>query len=145
MVDIGGEIRCFGLPPGGKNKWRIGLQDPDKAKGGFDAGTPLMVLNFTDAAVATSGYYRRFVTIGGKRYSHIVNPESGYSSESLASVTIICPSATDADALATAVSVMGAEKGLALVKKIPGAEAILITSEPKREVIKTGGAEEFIE
>jgi thiamine biosynthesis lipoprotein len=145
MVDIGGEIRCFGLPPGGKDKWRIGLQDPDKAKDGFDAGTPLLVLNLMDAAVATSGHYRRFVTIGGKRYSHIVNPESGYSSESLASVTIICPSATDADALTTAVSVMGAEKGLALVKKTPGAEAILITSEPKREIIKTSGAEKYIE
>jgi thiamine biosynthesis lipoprotein len=145
MVDIGGEIRCFGLPPAGQKKWRIGLQDPDKAKDGFNAGTPLLVLNLTDAAVATSGYYRRFVTIGGKKYSHIVDPESGRSSESLASVTIICPSSTDADALATAVSVMGAEKGLALIEEIPETEAILITSAPKEKIIKTSGAGKYIE
>ncbi len=145
MVDIGGEIRCFGLPPGSQNKWRIGLQDPDKAKDGFDAGTPLLVLNLTDVAVATSGHYRRFVTIGGKRYSHIVDPENGHSSESLASVTIICPSATDADALSTAVTVMGKEKGLALIETIPQTEAILITSAPKEKIIKTLGAEKFID
>jgi thiamine biosynthesis lipoprotein len=145
MVDIGGEIRCFGSPLEGQNKWRIGLQDPDKAKDGFDAGTPLLVLNLTDAAVATSGHYRRFVTIGEKKYSHIVDPESGHNSESLASVTVICPSATDADALSTAVTVMGKEKGLALIKTMPETEAILITSAPKKKIIKTGGAEKFIE
>ena len=145
MVDIGGEVRCFGLPPAGQNKWRIGLQDPKEAKVGFDAGAPLLILHLTDAAVATSGHYRRFVTIGGKRYSHIVDPESGHSSESLASVTIICPSATDADALATAVSVMGAEKGLALIETIPETEAILISSPPEYKLIKTSGAEKYIE
>jgi thiamine biosynthesis lipoprotein len=144
MVVIGGEIRCFGLPPAGQNKWRIGLQDPDKAKDGFDAGTPLLVLNLTDAAAATSGHYRRFVTIEGKRYSHIVAPESGHSSESLASVTVICPSATDADALSTAVTVMGKEKGLALIEQMPGVEAILITPAPEFKQIQTTGAEKFI-
>jgi thiamine biosynthesis lipoprotein len=145
MVDIGGEIRCFGSPPAGQNKWRIGLQDPDKAKDGFDAGTPLLVLNLTDAAVATSGHYRRFVTIGGKRYSHIVDPESGHSSESLASVTIICPNAIDADALSTAVTVMGKEKGLALIEQTPGVEAILITLAPKFKRIQSSGAAQYIE
>jgi thiamine biosynthesis lipoprotein len=145
MVDIGGEVRCFGLPPVGQKKWRIGLQNPDKAKDGFNAGTPLLILNLTDAAVATSGHYRRFVTIGGKRYSHIVDPESGHSSESLASVTIISKRAIDADALSTAVSVMGAEKGLALIASIPATDAILITSAPKYEIIKTSGAEKYIE
>ncbi len=145
MVDIGGEIRCFGLPPAGQSRWQIGLQDPDKAKDGFDAGITLLVLHLTDAAVATSGHYRRFVTIGGKRYSHIVDPESGHSSESLASVTVICPSATDADALSTAVTVMGKEKGLALIETIPQTEAILITSAPKEKIIKTSGTEKFVE
>lgn len=145
MVDIGGEIRCFGSPPRNENRWRIGLQDPGKAKDGLDAGTPLLVLNLINVTAATSGHYRRFVTIGGKRYSHIINPESGHSSESLTSVTIICPSATDADALATAVSVMGAKKGLDLIEQIPDVEAILITSAPKYEVIKTSGAENIIE
>lgn len=145
MVDIGGEVRCFSLPPADQKKWRIGLQAPDKAKDGFNAGVPLLVLNLTDAAVATSGHYRRFVTIGGKRYSHIIDPESGHSSESLASVTIISKSAINADALATAVSVMGVEKGLALIKTMPETEAILITSAPKYKIIKTSGAEKYIE
>lgn len=145
MVVIGGEIQCFGLPPGGQKNWRIGLQDPERAKDGFDAGTPLLVLRLTNAAVATSGHYRRFVTIGGKRYSHIVDPESGRSSESLASVTIICSSSTGADALATAVAVMGKEKGLALIEQMPDVEAILITPAPEFKQIRTAGAEKFIE
>jgi thiamine biosynthesis lipoprotein len=153
MVDIGGEIRCFGVPHG-KSKWRIGLQDPREKfeirnpKSEIPIGMsskPLLVLKLTDAAVATSGHYRRFVTIGGKKYSHIVDPESGHSTESLASVTIICPRATDADALSTAVTVMGKEKGLALIETIPETEVILITSGPKYELIKTRGAEKFIE
>jgi thiamine biosynthesis lipoprotein len=145
MVDIGGEIRCFGLPPAGQKKWRIGLQDPDKAKDGFDAGTPLLVLNLTDAAIATSGHYRRFVTIGGKRYSHIVDPENGHSSGSLASVTIICQSATDADALSTAVTIMGKEKGLALIEQMAGVEAILITPAPEFKHIQSSSAAQYIE
>jgi thiamine biosynthesis lipoprotein len=145
MVDIGGEIRCFGSPPAGQNIWRIGLQDPAVAKDAMNTGKPLLILRLTDAAVSTSGDYRRFVTIGGKRYSHIVDPESGYSSESLASVTVICPSATDADALSTAVTVMGKEKGLALIEQMPGVEAILITPAPEFKQIRTTGAEKFIE
>jgi thiamine biosynthesis lipoprotein len=145
MVDIGGEIRCFGLPPAGQNIWRIGLQDPAVAKDAMNTGKPLLILRLTDAAVATSGDYHRFVTIGGKRYSHIVDPKSGHSSESLASVTVICPSATDADALSTAVTVMGKEKGLALIEQMPGVEVILITPTPEFKQIQTTGAEKFIE
>ena len=145
MIDIGGEIICFGLPPAGQNKWRIGLQDPKKAKESFDTGTSLLVLNLTDTAVATSGHYRRFVIIGGNKYSHIVDPESGRSSENLTSVTIICPSATDADALATAAAVMGKEKGLALIEQMPGVEAILITPPPEFKQIRTAGAGKYIE
>ncbi|MFA5239974.1 MAG: FAD:protein FMN transferase [Phycisphaerae bacterium] len=145
MVDIGGDIRCFGSPPAGEEMWRVGLQDPDKAKEGFDAGTPLLVLNLADAAVATSGNYRRFVVIKGKTHSHIIDTKTGYSSEELTSVSVICPLAIDADALATAVTVMGKEKGLALIETIPQTEAILITSPPEYKLIKTSGAEKFIE
>jgi len=102
-------------------------------------------LKLTNAAVATSGGYRRFVLIEGKRYSHIMNRVSGESAEGLSSVTIIAQNATDADALATAVSVMGAEKGLALIEKIPQTESILITSSPEYQIIKTSGAEEYTE
>lgn len=144
MVDIGGDIRCFGLPPEGQDKWRIGVQDARVSRGDI-SGEVMMVLSLGDAATATSGDYRRFVVIGGKKYSHIINAKTGYSSDELTSVTIISQNAVDADALATAVNVMGAEKGLALIEEMPETEAIVITSPPGYELIKTSGAKKFIE
>jgi len=152
MVDVGGDIRCFGVPPRGKKYWLIGLQDPNEAKQQIGYGRSLLVLKLTDAAVATSGGYRRFTLIEGKKYSHIIDRRTAAAVEGLSSVTIIADNATDADALATAVSVMGAEKALALIEKLPDAEAILITSPPKPvpsevegyQLIKTTGAEKYI-
>ena len=150
MVDVGGDIRCFGLPPEGKKTWRIGLQNPAEPDSEEQtlAGSQdqvLMVLIFTDAAVATSGGYRRFVLIEGKKHSHIINRETATSAEALSSVTVISRNAIEADALATSVSVMGPERGLALIEKIPDTEAVLITPSPDYRLIKTTGAEEFIE
>ncbi len=145
MVDIGGDVRCFGLPPAGKDHWLIGLQDPNSAIEGVEGGGLLLVLKLTNAAIATSGDYQQFVFIEGKRYSHIMDRRTGTSAEGLSSVTIIADNATDADALATSVNVMGAEKGLALIEKLSGTEAILITSQPKSEIIKTAAAEKYIE
>lgn len=150
MVDVGGDIRCFGSPPKGKNTWRIGLQKPDEPDGedqslSMSVNQILMVLKFNNAAVATSGGYRRFVLIEGKRYSHIINRTTATSAGALSSVTIISQNALDADALATSVSVMGHEKGLALIEKIPNTEAILITPSPDYQLIKTTGAEKYIE
>jgi thiamine biosynthesis lipoprotein len=143
MVDIGGDIRCFGKPPKGRSKWSIALQNPNVNKN-TDESDLLLVLKLDNAAVATSGDYQQFVLIEGKRYSHIINRRTGTSAEGLSSVTIITDSATDADALATAVSVMGVEKGLALVEKMPNAEAIVITSPPKYKLVKTMGAEKYL-
>ncbi|MHC4203612.1 MAG: FAD:protein FMN transferase [Planctomycetota bacterium] len=144
MVDIGGDVRCFGLPPAGKDNWLIGLQDPNSAIEGISGGGLMLVLKVTDAAVATSGDYQQFVLIEGKRYSHIMDRRTGTSAADLSSVTIIADNATDADALATSVSVMGAEKGLALIEKLPNTEAILITVQPNYEIIRTSGAEKYI-
>jgi thiamine biosynthesis lipoprotein len=152
LVDVGGDIRCFGKPSKGKTHWLIGLQDPNdkienrksKIENSIGMGAPLLVLKLTDAAVATSGHYRRFAVIGGKKQSHIIDTKTGYSSDKLASVTIIAKDATAADALATAVSVMGAEKGLALIEKLPETEAILIPAQPNSGLIKTPGAEKYI-
>jgi len=144
MVDVGGDIRCFGTPPRGKNQWLIGLQDPNKPQDWIGTSKPSLVLKLTDTAIATSGGYRRFAMIGGKKHSHIINTKTGYGSTGPASVTIISKTAADADALATAVSVMGAEKGLGLIEQTPQAEAILVTSLPECELIKTSGAEKYI-
>ena len=144
MVDIGGDIRCFGLPPKGRDHWLIGLQDPNAAIESIPGGGLRLVLKITNAAVATSGDYQQFVLIEGKRYSHIMDRKTGTSTEGLSSVTIISDNATDADALATAISVMGAEKGLAFIEKLLNAEAILISPLPKYEIIKTSGAEKYV-
>jgi thiamine biosynthesis lipoprotein len=143
MVDIGGDIRCFGKAPKGKDNWLIGLQNPSTSS---DAGEDniLLELKLTSQAVATSGDYQQFVLIKDKRYSHIINRQTGTSSEGLSSVTIIADNATDADALATAVSVMGMDIGLVLIEKLPDTEAILIISQPKFELIKTSGVEKYI-
>lgn len=144
MVDIGGDIRCFGIPPKGREKWRIGLQDPNVAADEFSEGSTLLVLNLANNAVATSGGYRRFTLIEGKKYSHIFDTTTGFSSNKLTSVTIICEDAITADALATAVSVMGLEKGLAFIEKIPQTEAILIPTQEPLKLIKTSGADKYI-
>ncbi|MHC4394771.1 MAG: FAD:protein FMN transferase [Planctomycetota bacterium] len=158
MIDIGGDIRCFGTPPRGKTKWLIGLQDPTEKEVAIGTNQLLLKLELTDNAVATSGDYRRFTLIDGKKYSHIINRRTGSSAAGLSSVTIISRNATDADALATAVSVMGAEKGLTLIEKIPQTEAILIPasagmtshpgenrrSSPNLQRIQTTGAEKYI-
>jgi len=144
MVDLGGDIRCFGASPPGKNSWRIGVQDPRQTKAWLGQGEPVLVLGLTNAAVATSGDYRRYVMVGGTRYSHIIDSKAGNGSDKLASVTIISGNATNADGLATAVSVMGAEKGLSLIEEMPGAEAILISLQPEYKMIKSSGAERYV-
>jgi thiamine biosynthesis lipoprotein len=144
MVDLGGNIRCFGTPPKGRDHWLIGVQDPNAAGEGAGGGGLLLTLKITEASIATSGDYQQFALIAGKRYSHILDPHTGWSAEGLSSVTIITDNATDADALSTAISVMGIQKGLALIERLPNTEAILITSGQRREIIKTSGAGKYI-
>lgn len=143
MVDIGGDVRCFGVPPKGKSHWLVGLQDPNVASEQIDSGKLLLTLKVTDAAVATSGDYQQYAIIDGERRSHIIDRKTGTSTEGLSSVTIIAGNATDADALATAISVMGPERGMALIEKLPDTEAILMTSQPDSEILKTPGAEKY--
>lgn len=120
MVDIGGDIRCFGTPANGAKHWKIGLQDPRNEE------NILVTLNMDDRAVATSGDYRRFVVVNGRRLSHIIDPGTAQSAQSLSSVSVIAPTAMRADALATAVSVLEDKKGLELINSIEHTEAFLI-------------------
>lgn len=139
MVDIGGNIRCFGKPPKGKEDWVIGLQNPDLKS----PQQVIMMLKLDDKSVATSGNYQRFVIIGGKHFSHIIDPRTGQTVEGLASVTIITEQATDADALSTAATVLGLEKGKKLIEQIPLTDAIFITEGPEYKIIKTSGIEKL--
>jgi len=139
MVDIGGDLRCFGIPIDEKPHWFIGLQDPK------EEDNILLKLKIDDVAVATSGDYRRFVMIGDEKHSHIVNPVTADSAQDLSSVSIIAPTAMAADALATTVTVMGDEKGMALIETIETAEAILISHEEETSFEKTTGANQYIQ
>lgn len=138
MVDIGGDIRCFVGSPS-DSPWRIGVQDPDPADGDLD-GPPayLWVLNLKNKAVATSGHYRRFALIDGEKVSHIMDAQSGHGSHLLKSVTVLADDAMTADALATAVSVLGHEKGMRLIEGLEGVEALIIVDDPNDPLTSSG-------
>ncbi len=123
LVNVGGDIRCFGKRPDG-GPWRIVIESPFKP----DNGEHLGILLLTQGAVCTSGNYRRYSEIDGKRYSHIVDPRSGWPVGSVPSVTVVAKTAAVADAWATALSVLGPD-GLALIEPIPGLEAMMVTGD----------------
>lgn len=111
LVEIGGEVAARGNGPGGDG-WRIGIEDP--LHGGI-----LRTLILRDAAVATSGDYRNYREIEGRRVTHLIDPRSARPIEhGLASVTVIADSAAEADAWATALAVLGRDAGLALAEEM---------------------------
>ena len=119
LINFAGNIYTFGTPPG-KDSWVIGLQHPRESEG------LLGTFEIKDKAVSTSGDYEKFFTIEGKRYSHIIDPRTGNPVTGIVSVTIVTDNATRADALSTGVFVLGKEKGMALIEKLPDVEGIII-------------------
>lgn len=144
MIDLGGNIRCFGRPPQGQTHWRIGLQDPNVAPDALDPSKPLLILALTSESVATSGDYRRFVKVQGQKQSHIIDTATGKGANKLVSDTIIAADATTADALSTVVNVLGREKGLALIERLPSTAAILIPAEQGGSLVYSSGAKAYI-
>jgi thiamine biosynthesis lipoprotein len=144
MVDLGGNIRCFGRAPRGQEKWRIGIQDPNVTPGELGGSKYLLILELGDASVATSGDYRRFTVVQGHKQSHILDTRTGQGVAKVASDTIIAPDATAADALSTAVNVLGAEAGLALVDRLPSIEAIIIPADGTARALHSRGAGVYI-
>ena len=140
LVNAGGDIHAIGRRPGGK-PWRVGVQNPDVS----DRRKPLLgVLGAADVAVATSGSYRQFRRIGRRHYSHIIDARTGRPADEVPSVTVIAPDSTAADALATALSVLGVKEGLALVEGRPGVEVLLIEREAGRlRFHRSGGFSAF--
>ncbi|MFH1753889.1 MAG: FAD:protein FMN transferase [Candidatus Omnitrophota bacterium] len=122
IVDAGGDIYCFGPGPRGK-EWRVGVRNPRD-------DSLIGALSLRDAAVATSGDYYRFFIIGEKRYSHIIDPRTGSPvSETPMSVTVIAPDCLTADAMATAITVMGPSIGLDFAENQREIEAIIISKD----------------
>ncbi len=118
IVDLGGNINCFGKNPKTKEgKWRIGLQNPFKPMGDF---TDTVELN--EGAVVTSGTYQRYFEKDGERFHHIIDPKTGKpSNKSYESVTVVGDNALVCDCLATAIFILGEDKGRSLAAEY-GAE-----------------------
>lgn len=129
LVNAGGDLICWGESP--RNRpWRVGIADP-RSKQDIIAW-----VDISEMAVVTSGNYERFIMVNGEKYSHIIHPKTGWPVKGLQSVTVICPDAELADALATAVFVMGKEEGLSLINQLKGVECLLI--DDKGEIYTSG-------
>jgi thiamine biosynthesis lipoprotein len=132
LVEIGGEVFASGHRKDGK-PWRVGINRPQK-----DAPYDQIykVINLHNKAFATSGDYRNYFEVDGKRYSHILDPRSGYPiSNGVVSVSIVADDCTFADGLSTAVMVLGPQKGLALINKLDDVEGLIVTRQQDGRLI----------
>ncbi|MFC6268363.1 FAD:protein FMN transferase [Frigoriflavimonas asaccharolytica] len=124
IVNASGDLTTWGTQADGK-PWTIGIADPENAT------LPFSYLNITDTSIATSGNYEKFVIIDGKKYSHTINPKTGIPISGIKSVTIICPNAEIADAMATPVGIMETKDALNLINQIHQVECIIIDDKNK--------------
>jgi thiamine biosynthesis lipoprotein len=132
LLDFGGNILAIGVKPDG-SKWKIGIQNPQRQRGEF-----LGVVEDEAMTVVTSGDYERYFEKDGTRYHHIIDSRTGYPARTgLSSVTIVSHDSTEADALSTAVYVMGIENGAELIEGLDDIEAAFVTKQ--RSVYMTSG------
>jgi thiamine biosynthesis lipoprotein len=111
LVEVGGDLRVSGLNSRGA-PWRIAIEQPSQLQ-----RSARMTIAFTDMSLATSGDYRNYFEVDGRRYSHTIDPTTGYPiAHNLVSVTVLAPTAAEADAWATAINVLGPEAGIALAE-----------------------------
>lgn len=139
VINAGGDMVLIGSKgrAGGKTPWRIGVQDPRDSNG------LIALLKLKDTSVVTSGDYERYFIVDGRRYHHIIDPKTGYPSNASISVTIVAESAAFADALATAVFVLGPQKGIDLVEELDSVEALVMGADGGISV--TTGLSDLIE
>ena len=125
IINAAGDISTWGTQIDGK-PWRIGVNNP------FETGETIEILEFSnEKAVATSGNYEKYAEINGKRYSHIINPKTGFPSTELTSVTVFGESAEMCNGFSTSIMVLGSKKGIKLLKKHPEYQYIILTSKGK--------------
>lgn len=124
IVNGSGDMTAWGRQPNGKD-WNIGMTNP------FHPDTLFAVVPLNNGAVTTSGSYEKFVVFNGKRYSHIINPATGYPATGLCSVSVFGPNAETANGLSTSLMVLGQKAGLLLLKKYPDYSCVMITDNGK--------------
>ena len=122
IINASGDMATWGRQAGGED-WKVAITNP------LDKSKAFALLPISDGAVVTSGNYEKFVIFGGKRYTHIINPRTGYPSSGILSVTVFAPKAELADALATSVFVMGKDSGIDRINQLPKIECIIIDEE----------------
>ncbi len=128
LIEVGGEIFCKGVNPKGK-KWSVGIDRP--VDGNMIQGEDLQdILLLSGGGLATSGNYRKFYEEDGQKYSHTINPLTGYpAKESILSATVTAPDAMTADAYATWFMVAGVEKAIEIIENDPTIEGYLVYSQ----------------
>ena len=133
LVDGGGDIYIRGTNSQ-RTQWRIAIQDPEQN------GEYIGILEKSDTAVVTSGDYENYFETNGIKYSHLLNPRTGYPSSDCMSVTVLSEDTGFADAMATAVFVMGSERGMAFLRE-EGIEGFIVfrNKDGKREKLFTPG------
>jgi FAD:protein FMN transferase len=130
MIQSGGDMYVAG---GRSDRpWRLGIRDP---RGPADSS--FAALDLTDAAMSTSGDYERFFIKDGKRYHHIIDPDAGEPARGSRSVTIVATRSVLADGLSTGVFLVGPDKGMALIERLPGVEGVIVTE--KNNVLVSSG------
>lgn len=142
MVAIAGDISCGAAPPDAEG-WRIGIAPLDDPE-----ATPERYVLLQNAAVSTSGDAYRFVEIDGVRYSHLIDPSTGIGLTQSSSVTVIGSNGLTIDPLASAISILGPERGLEFAAQLDEIEAYIVTLDPetgKPVSVETDGFGEFVD
>lgn len=119
IINASGDLTTWGFQPNGK-PWTIGIANPDLPSSAFS------YMEISNMAVATSGNYEKYILVGGKKYSHTIDPKTGLPITGIKSVTVISNNAEFADAMATPIAVMGINAGLFMINQIPGLHCIII-------------------
>lgn len=125
LISVGGNIRVLGYKGEDQDLWSIGIQNPDRESEEKD----LFVTHLTEESLVTSGDYIRYYTVNGKRYHHIIDPETLLPANYFASVTIITPDSGMGDALSTALFNVSFEEGIAYVEELDNTEAVWVYSD----------------
>ncbi len=123
MVVAGGEVIVSEAPPGSSG-WKVGVDTADA-----ETGAPSCTLLLRSAAVSTSGDEHQFLELNGHRYSHVINPRTGWALEGESSTTVLARDSTSADALCTALSLMSVADGMRVVESLPGISALWVRQE----------------
>lgn len=136
LISVGGNVCATGPKPQNDAPWVIGIQDPDNSKGAY-----LHTVNVTDGCVVTSGDYQRYYVVDGRRYHHIIDPETNFPAEHWRSVSILCDDSGLADALSTALFLISREEGQEILDQY---DACAMWVDLEGEIYYSSGFEEHI-